>query len=118
MKSPGGSWADARKRARQGDGEGASGANDKSLNVRMVSGFEASVGLISCSMELKDLKGRNKETDSMRNILRKCGEFMTKEERDKCGRRLYETKHRGPRGSAWRFIICFNNKLECRRPSK
>ncbi len=43
-----------------------------------MSAFEASVGLMSRSMELKDLKGMDKEMDSIRNILR---EFMTKEER-------------------------------------
>jgi hypothetical protein len=90
VKSPGGSWADARKRGREGDGEGARSATDKSLDVRMVSAFEALVGLMSRSMELKDLKGRDKEMDSIRNMLRECGEFMTKEERDKRGRRLYE----------------------------
>ncbi len=52
-----------------------------------MSAFEASVGLMSRSMELKDLKARDKEIDSigLRNMMRECREFMTKEERDKWG---------------------------------
>jgi hypothetical protein len=90
VKSPGGSRADARNRGCEGGGEGARSATDKSLDVRMVSAFEASVGLMSRPMELKDLKGRDKEMDSIRNMLRECGELMTIEERDKWRRRLYE----------------------------
>ncbi len=46
--------------------------------------------LMSRSMEMKDLKGRDKEMYSIRNMLRECGEFITEEGRDKWRRRLYE----------------------------
>ena len=77
--------------------EGASDASDgfqsppsNSLDLRMVSAFEASVGLMSRTMDLKDLKGRDKEMDNIRNMLSECGEFMTTEERHNWGRKLYE----------------------------
>ena len=56
----------------------------------MVAVLEASVAVMSSTVELKDLKGRAKEMDSIRNMLRECGEYMSKEERDMWVRKLYE----------------------------
>ena len=52
--------------------------------------YDASVAVMSHTVELKDVKGRAKEMDSIRNMLRECGEYMSKEERDMWGRKLYE----------------------------
>ena len=87
VKSPGGGRADARKRARDGE-VGSSKDSASEFDMRMVAAMEASVAVMSRSVEQRDLKGRAKEMDSIRNMLRECGECMTQEERFMYGRKL------------------------------
>ena len=84
VKSP-----DARKRARDGE-VGSSKDSASEFDMRMVAAMEASVAVMSRSVEQRDLKGRAKEMDSIRNMLRECGEYMTQEERFMYGRKLCE----------------------------
>ena len=87
VKSPGGGRADARKRARDGEA-GSSKYSASEFDMRMVAAMEASVAVMSRSVEQRDLKGRAKEMDSIRNMLRECGECMTQEECFMYGRKL------------------------------